>query len=59
MAAPLAGAFLVKSNYRAPLLIAAGSILLAGLFNEVFFNRIEVSLKREALQNRGIEAEAS
>jgi MFS family permease len=59
MAAPLAGAFLVKSNYRAPLLIAAGSILLAGIFNEVFFNRIEVSLKREEIQKRRVEAEAS
>jgi predicted MFS family arabinose efflux permease len=47
MAAPLAGFFLAKSDYQMPLFISAGAILLAGLFNEIFFHRIEVSLKEQ------------
>ncbi len=47
MAAPLTGAFILNENYRAPLFIAAGCILLAGILNEVFFNRTEVSLNEQ------------
>ena len=47
LAAPLAGAYIARTNYQMPLFIAAGAILLAGFFNQVFFYRIEVSLKEQ------------
>lgn len=42
IAASFSGFFILQSNYRAPIMIAAGSILLAGLLNEIFFHRIDV-----------------
>ncbi len=41
IAASFSGLFFLDENYRAPILIAAGSILLAGLLNELFFQRID------------------
>jgi MFS family permease len=41
IAAPVAGFFLASANYLAPLLIAGGAILVAGILNDVFFYRME------------------
>ncbi len=59
MAAPIAGAFIAKSQYRLPLFISAAAILLAAISNEVFFNRIEISLKRQEKHTRASEVETS
>ena len=47
IAAPLAGGFIDQANYQAPLFIAGGSILVAALLNEFFFQRLETRLARE------------
>lgn len=57
-AAPLAGAFMVQSNYRMPLFIAAGSILIAGVLNQIFFARIEESMKQQELLAQAVRIES-
>lgn len=42
IAASFSGLFFVAENYRAPILIAAGSVFMAGLLNQLFFHRIDV-----------------
>lgn len=56
-AAPLAGAFMVQSNYRMPLFIAAGSILIAGVLNQIFFARMEESLKQQEILAQAVRVE--
>jgi MFS family permease len=41
IAASFSGFYIVQANYQAPIIIAAGSILLAGLLNELFFHRMD------------------
>lgn len=41
IAASVSGFFIIQSNYRTLILMAAGSILIAGLLNEVFFHRLD------------------
>lgn len=45
LSAPLAGFFMARNNYQAPLMIAAGALLLAGVINDVFFRPIELSIQ--------------
>ncbi len=58
VAAPLSGAFILQENYRGPLFIAAGCVLIAGILNQFFFSRIEFSLNQEDLSSAGVPAEA-
>ena len=59
IAAPLAGIFLDRANYQTPLFIAAGSILAAGLLNNLFFNRMETKTMEMERQEHGYEVESS
>ena len=50
IAAPIVGHFMFKSNYRYPLFIAIITMVLAAFFNQIFFNRIEKTIKKKQKQ---------
>ncbi len=56
-AAPLAGAFMVQSNYRAPLFIAAAAILVAAVLNQAFFARREEAMLRQQMAPARVDVE--
>ena len=45
------GAFLAQEKYRIPLFIAAGSMLAAGVLNELFFRRIKSALREQEVED--------
>jgi len=54
IAANLGGAFIMQSNYKLLLLIGAGSVLAAGLLNELFFQKHEQLLNRSSIVDENI-----
>jgi MFS family permease len=57
-AAPIVGSLIAGADYRTPVLMAAGSIILAGLLNHLFFGPIELSLNKMEAVNATSEAKA-